>query len=230
MRNYIYYDATYFIYMLPALAISLFAQMRVNSAFRKYRLVRMSSGATGQQAATRILLANGLESVRIEGASGLLSDHYDPAKRILRLSPEVMQGASVASVAIAAHECGHALQHQQNYAFLRLRSALVAYAGIGNMASYFLILAGILFSASGLVLAGIVFFSVFVLFQLITLPVELNASARAKAELDRLGMAAADEMQGVSSMLSAAALTYVAATITALLQLLRLLSLFRRRD
>jgi Zn-dependent membrane protease YugP len=216
--------------MLPALAISLFAQMRVNSAFRKYRLVRMSSGATGQQAATRILLANGLESVRIEGASGLLSDHYDPAKRILRLSPEVMQGASVASVAIAAHECGHALQHQQNYAFLRLRSALVAYAGIGNMASYFLILAGILFSASGLVLAGIVFFSVFVLFQLITLPVELNASARAKAELDRLGMAAADEMQGVSSMLSAAALTYVAATITALLQLLRLLSLFRRRD
>jgi len=225
-----YYDYSYFLYMLPAFLISIYAQMKVQSAYNRYSAMRAQSNITGRQAAQRVLAANGLEEVRIEAAQGVLGDHYDPRTKTLRLSDAVMNTPSIAAVAIAAHECGHALQHQQGYAFLRFRSALVLYANMSNMISFGLIFAGMLFQWMGLITLGICIFSVFVLFQLVTLPVEFNASSRAKAELSRLGIVGSSEEKAVSNMLGAAALTYVAATITALLQLLRLLSLVRRSN
>ncbi|MCL1804216.1 MAG: zinc metallopeptidase [Eubacteriaceae bacterium] len=225
------YDAEfyYLALMVPAMIISIFAQIRVQSAYSKYQRQAMRMPMSGHEAASRILAANGIHDVHIEQTGRKLGDHYDPTSKTLRLSPDVMNKQSVASVAIAAHECGHALQHHDAYAFLQLRSALVSYANFGNSLSYAFIMLGMLFSIQGLMLIGVLFFCAVVAFQLITLPVEYNASARAKKELVRIGAVSGGEDKGISNMLSAAALTYLAAAITAIAQLARLLAMSNNR-
>jgi len=215
------FDPIYFIFMAPAILLALYAQVKVKSAYAKMSRVPSARGYTGSEAATRILHAAGILDVKVEQTQGWLSDHYDPKNRVLRLSPEVYQGRSLASVGIAAHEAGHALQHAENYALLSLRSAIVPVAGIGSWLAWPMIMIGFLLGMMNLVSLGIILFSILVLFQIITLPVEFNASTRAKAVLAGTGITVDQrELQGVASVLDAAAMTYVAATVTAIAQLL----------
>ncbi|MBE6038755.1 MAG: zinc metallopeptidase [Anaerofustis stercorihominis] len=231
MPIFYYYDPTYII-LLPALLISLYAQFRTSSAYAKYSRRANERGITGLEAARRILAANGLSHVQIQVIGGNLSDHFDPTANVLRLSNDVANKASVASVAVAAHECGHAIQHAQGYAPIRWRSAIVPVANLASSASWILLIMGIIFSAQSLVTLGIVFFVGYVLFHLVTLPVEFNASNRAMAQIRELGLSSGDELSHERSMLNACALTYVAAAVMAILQLLRLIVLSRgsRRD
>lgn len=231
-----FYDVRYLCFMAPAFILMMAVQWYVNSAYNRWAQVGARSRLTGAQAAQRLISAGGLYDVRIEGVQGRLSDHYDPRDKVLRLSPGVYQGASVASLAIAAHELGHAMQHHEGYFPLRLRSALVPMVNIGSYLGWFLIMIGIFMRIVDLAWVGVAVFSVGALFALATIPVELNASARAKRLLADSGLiAGADEMQGVNHVLNAAALTYVAALITAVLQLLYWVTLLlgmggRRRD
>jgi hypothetical protein len=217
-----YFDPLYFLLIAPAFLLALYAQVKVKSAFARYRRVGTSTGMTGAQAARRILDVNGLSDVTIEATRGWLSDHYDPRSKTLRLSPEVYATPSIAATGIAAHEAGHALQHASGYAPLKFRNAIVPTAAIGSWLAFPLIFIGLFFaSLKGLALVGFALFTVFVIFQVMTLPVELDASRRAKKAIADLGIIRThEEAVGVSSMLSAAALTYVAATISALAQLL----------
>jgi Zn-dependent membrane protease YugP len=215
-----YFDPLYFLLLGPALLLSVVAQARVSSAFRRYSRVGTAAGMSGAQAAAQILQTHGVGGVRIQRAQGFLSDHYDPRGRVLRLSKSVYDGRSIASVGIAAHEAGHALQHAQNYFPLQIRSALVPVTQIGSWLAWPLLLIGFLFSALELVKIGILFFSGAVLFQLVTLPVEFDASRRAVAVLGRQGILTTQELQGTRRVLSAAAMTYVAAAAAAVLQLL----------
>jgi Zn-dependent membrane protease YugP len=199
----------------------LYAQLKVKSAYSRFSRVGTQRGFSGAQAASRVLEKAGIMDVKIEMAKGWLSDHYDPTRKVLRLSPDVHEGRSVASVGIAAHEAGHALQHATGYTFLQVRSLLVPVAGIGSWLAWPMIILGMILGRMGLVNVGILLFTVLVIFQLITLPVEFNASSRAKKELAGTGIVVSDqEMNGVASVLNAAAMTYVAATITAIAQLL----------
>jgi len=228
--GYYYYDPTYMLIVISAL-ISLFAQFLINSRFSKYSRVRSRSGMTGAQAAERILQSQGIYDVAIQRVSGKLTDHYDPRNKTLNLSDAVYASTSVAAVGVAAHECGHAIQHARGYAPLSFRSALVPVANIGSQLSWLFIILGIFFGGSHtLIMIGILMFSAAVLFQLVTLPVEFNASGRALKLLSETGILQKDEVSDTRKVLSAAALTYVAAATTAVLQLLRLLRLFGGND
>ena len=219
-----YFDPLYLLVGLLALVISGWAQAKVKFAFAKYRAVANSAGLSGAEAARAVLDASGVYDVDVAETQGWLSDHYDPTKRILRLSPEVYQGRSVASIGVAAHEAGHAIQHAHHYVPLSLRTMLVPTASFGSGLAFPLIIIGMfLGGAGGIYLAKVGFwlFATVVAFQIITLPVEFNASTRAKAALAQLSIAQTQsEQTGVHKMLSAAAMTYVAATLTALLYLL----------
>ena len=228
--GYYYYDPTYMLIIISEL-ISLFAQFLVNSRFSKYSRVRSRSGMTGAQAAERILQSQGIYDVAIQRVSGKLTAHYDPRNKTLNLSDAVYASTSVAAVGVAAHECGHAIQHARGYAPLSFRSALVPVANIGSQLSWLFIILGIFFGGSHtLIMIGILMFSAAVLFQLVTLPVEFNASGRALKLLSETGILQKDEVSDTRKVLSAAALTYVAAAATAVLQLLRLLRLFGGND
>ena len=213
------FDPMYFVIVGPALLLSLWATFKVKGAFARYSRERSARGYTGADAAREILRANNLHDVRVVEGRGLLSDHYDPRTRTVNLSPDVYEAPSVAAIAIAAHEVGHALQHAKEYGPLALRSMAVPIASVGSWAPYILFFLGMFLHMLSLVYLGIFLFLGVVVFQLITLPVELNASRRAGEELERLGIAASGEIAGVRSVLSAAAMTYVAAAITSLLTL-----------
>lgn len=228
-----YYDPTYLLVLIGAV-LCLLAQMRVKSTYKKYSRIRSRSGMTGAQAAQRILQLSGIYDVRIEHVRGELTDHYDPSKKVLRLSDTVYGSDSIAAIGVAAHECGHAVQHNKGYAPLTFRTALVPVANIGSWAGIPIILLGAVMGMNQtLIQVGIWVFALAVLFQIVTLPVEFNASGRALAMLGSYGMMAQDETGQCRKVLSAAALTYVAAAAAAILQLLRLILLFgggRRRD
>lgn len=227
------FDWTYLMVLAGAI-LSLIASAKVNSTFQKYARVRSMSGLTGAQVARRILDRNGLSEIPVEHVSGNLSDHYDPSSRVLRLSDSTYNSPSVAAIGVAAHECGHAIQHKESYGPLKLRTAIVPAANIGSRLGMPIILLGLVFGGGGSVLVniGIWVFSLAVLFQIITLPVEFNASNRALAMLDDYGILGQDEKRKAKSVLSAAAMTYVAAAAASILQLLRLMILFggRRND
>lgn len=219
-----------FILILPAIILAAYAQSKVTSTFNKYLRVRNSYGYTGYEVARKLLDFHGLDDVPIELIPGRLSDHYDPRKRVLRLSRDVYESSSLASVGVAAHECGHAIQHQEGYAPLVVRNAIAPIASIGSQAAWVFIFAGFIFNFLNLVDLGILLFSAAVAFQVITLPVEFNASSRAVALLESNGLVPADEIRPAREVLRAAALTYVAATFAAIMQLVRLLVLRSRRD
>ncbi len=220
------FNPTYWLYMMPAIILMLVVQWYVNSAYRKWSQVPNRSRFTGAQAAQRLIQRAGLYGVQIEAVRGNLTDHYDPRTKVLRLSQGVYQGSSVASLAIAAHELGHAMQDQEGYAPLRLRAALVPAVNVGSYLGWILIFIGLLLGFIQLAWLGILVFSLGALFALATIPVELNASARAKRMLVESGLIQTEEeQQGVNRVLNAAALTYVAALITAVMQLLYYVSL-----
>lgn len=225
-------DPTYWLIVGPTILIALWAQFRVKSAYARWSREPNSRGMSGAEAAADMLIREGVNDVRIEMVDGWLSDHYDPTAKVLRLSPANYNGRSVAAVGIACHEAGHALQHANGYAFLGLRSWLVPTASLGSWLSMPLILIGIIFSSLMMIKLGIVFFGLVVVFQLITLPVEFNASSRAKVALAHsMGMGSREEVEGVNDVLDAAAMTYVAAALSALAQLLYfILILNRSRD
>ena len=224
-----YFDPTYILIIIAAI-ISLIAQWRVNSAFSKYSRVASMSGMTGAQAARMILQSNGINDVSVQRISGKLTDHYNPSTKVLNLSESVYGSTSVAAIGVAAHECGHAIQHARGYFPLSLRTALVPVANIGSQLSWVFIIVGAILSFNQtLITIGIIMFSAAVLFQLVTLPVEFNASARALEQLESNGILYRDEVSQTRKVLSAAALTYVAAAATAILQLLRLIILFGGR-
>ncbi len=229
-----YFDPTYWLVIIGAV-LCILAQSRVSSTFRKYARVRSRSGMTGAQAAQRILELSGIYDVRIEYVNGELTDHYDPKAKVVRLSQATYGSASIAAIGVAAHECGHALQHQEGYAPLKIRSALVPAANIGSRLGIPIILVGVLFGMNPyLIQIGIWVFALAVLFQVVTLPVEYNASNRALALLGDYGLMEQNETKGCRKVLNAAALTYVAAAASSILQLLRLVLLFgnnnRKRD
>ncbi|BCS81509.1 zinc metallopeptidase [Anaerocellum diazotrophicum] len=225
-----YFDPLYLVFAIPAFLISLIAQMRVQMVFSKYSRVRTFSGLTGAEVAKNILWSNGIYDVRVEYVPGLLTDHYDPRFRVLRLSQGVFDSNSVAAVGVAAHEAGHAIQHYQKYPWLALRTAMVPVVNIGSNLAFPLILIGLLLKNGDIFInLGILLFSLAVVFTLITLPVELNASKRAVDALKVAGVILPDEEIAVKKVLSAAAMTYVAAVSVAILQLLYYLSLVQRR-
>lgn len=226
---YPFFDSTWLI-VLPGLLIAIWAQFKVKAAFSKYSKVASQSGMTGAMVARAMLDGAGLGDVPIHRVQGSLTDYYDPAKRTLNLSQDVYDSCSIAALGVAAHECGHAIQDLEAYAPLKLRSAVVPVVNIGSNLSWPLFLFGIIFSWEPLLMAGIVLFSLTVLFTLITLPVEFNASSRALLALESGNYLRGQELDGARKVLSAAALTYVAAAVNAILQLLRLLALAGRHS
>lgn len=215
-----FFDTRYMMFMLPAFILMMVVQWYVNSAYKRWSQVAARSRITGAEAAQRLIQAGGLYGVQIEGVQGNLTDHYDPRSKVLRLSRGVYGSSSVAALAIAAHELGHAMQDKEGYAMLRLRSAIVPAVNIGSYLGWILIIIGILLQMTQIAWLGVIVFSAGALFALVTLPVELNASARARQLLTQTGLIVGeDEMKGVNNVLNAAALTYVAALITAILQL-----------
>ena len=223
-----YFDTTYIVLVLPAVLFALWASSNVNSTFKKYSNVQSSSGYTGFDAARRILDANGLGHVRIEQVAGELTDHFDPRTNVLRLSRAVYSGATVASVGIAAHEAGHAVQFARGYVPMKIRSAIIPVTNFGSTLAFPIFLIGLLFSNYTLATAGIILFSLTALFQAVTLPVEFNASRRAMAALDGCNVLTDSEQKGARKVLRAAALTYVAALASALSQVLRLVLIMNR--
>ena len=225
------FDRTY-ILLIIGMLLSLAASAKLKSTFAKYRRIRSASGLTGAEAAARILRAAGITDVQIRAIPGSLTDHYDPRTKTGSLSQDIYGQTSLAAVGVAAHECGHAIQHAVHYAPLEMRSAIVPVANLGSSLSWPLFLIGLLAGIRPLTTAGIVLFSLAVLFQLVTLPVELNASSRALRMLEGTGILGVSETKGARKVLTAAALTYVAALAASILQLLRLLILAggRRND
>lgn len=223
------YYSSYFIYVLPALILAMYAQGKVNSAFTKYAKVYSRRGVTASAIAENILILYGVNDVRVERVSGNLTDHYDPRSKVLRLSDSVYDSASVASIGVAAHEAGHAIQHAKGYLPIKLRNMVLPIANLGSTLAFPLALMGIIFSYGFLIELGIILFSAVVVFQVVTLPVEFNASNRAIKILEENYMLDDEERQGAKKVLSAAALTYVAAAAVAIGNLLRLMSL-RNRD
>ena len=238
MFGYYYgFDLTYLVLVLPCVIFAMVASSRVNSTFKKYSQVRSYRGISGAEAAQRVLSANGVSGVRIERVGGHLSDHFDPRTNVIRLSDSVYSSTSVAAIGVACHEAGHAVQYAKHYAPIKLRAAIIPITNIGSKLAMPLILLGILFSfgetvSYGFVYAGIACFALSLLFQLVTLPVEFNASRRAMIAISECNILSQEEQQGARRTLSAAAMTYVAATAVALAQLLRLLIIFggRGRD
>ena len=222
-------DYTYIVYVLPALIFALWAQVNVKSTFSKYSRVPSDRGMTGYDAARLILDKNGLTNVRIEQVSGELTDHYDPKANVIRLSDNVCGVQTAAAVGVAAHEAGHAVQYAQNYAPIRLRSAIIPVTNLASTAAFPLFLIGIVFSFSTIAYIGVLLFGASVVFQLVTLPVEFNASRRAVAALADSGMSE-DSVNAAKKVLTAAALTYVAALASAIGNFLRLLSIANRNN
>jgi Zn-dependent membrane protease YugP len=215
-----FFDPLYLIFMAPAFLISIIAQIWVKGAFSKYSKMSSQSGYSGAKTAFNILKTNGIDDVSIEETTGFLGDHYDPRTKSLRLSPDVYRSNSLAAIGVAAHEAGHALQHAQGYAPLHLRSLLVPVASIGSNLAWPLLFIGFFLQSMMMVKSGVLLFSGVVLFQLVTLPVEFNASRRALAALRTTGLVSEYEIDGSRKVLTAAAMTYVAAAAAAILQLL----------
>lgn len=222
----LWFDPMYFVFLAPALLLGIWAQVKVKSAYAKAQEVAAGGGLSGAEAAYRILQSNGLDHVAVEPTNGFLSDHYDPRHKVLRLSPDVYQGRSLAAVGIAAHEAGHAIQDRVGYAPLKLRNGIVPLASIGSGMGMFVLMFGLILGSLNLLLVGIVLYSGVVAFQLINLPVEFNASRRAREVLVKYGIVSQDELPVVGRVLNAAALTYVAATLSAILTLLYFLFRF----
>lgn len=228
---YLYYswDWTFFVFIIPAMIIAFIAQIMVNSAYSKYSQVNSRSGFTGAMMARKMLDDKGLFNVRIEKIRGNLTDHYDPRSNVIRLSAAVHDSTSVAAIGIAAHEAGHAIQYAESYGFIKLRNAIIPLTRFSSPAAIILILVGFFLTAPSLIYLGIILYSVAVLFQIITLPVEFNASGRALRTIRDTGILDSDELGASKKVLSAAALTYVAALISSIATLLRLLVLANRR-
>lgn len=216
----------FIVYFALLMIVPMWAQSRVKSTYKKYSKVPTSSAMTGAQVARNILNNNGLFDVRIEEVQGVLSDHYDPRSKVVRLSSNNYHGHSMAAAAVAAHEVGHAIQDAEEYGFLKFRTALVPLASFGSNTAFIVIFAGILLNAMNLVLLGIIFMSFAVLFQLVTLPVEFNASSRAMDQLIMHGMITNNEERETKKVLDAAALTYVAAALVAVAELVRFILMF----
>ncbi len=224
----LYFDSTYLI-VLPAIIFALIAQLMVKSAFSKYSSVKNTYGYTAKEVARRILDNNGLNNVNIEYISGELTDHYDPSANVIRLSDSVYNSTSVAAIGVAAHEVGHAIQHAQGYAPIKIRQSIIPITQIGSKLAVPLVLAGLIFSAlEWLIPVGIFLYTGVVLFQAVTLPVEFNASSRALKTLDENNILLPDEVKMSKKVLTAAAMTYVAAMFSALMSLLRLMLLANR--
>lgn len=213
-----------------SLIITMMAQAFVSSSYSKYSKIKNERGITGAEAARYILDKNGLNNVYVVETGGYLTDHYDPTKKVIRLSRNVYRDASIGAVAVACHECGHAIQDKENYKFMRIRSSLVPIVNFSSYAGYFAIMFGLLFSSQNLIWLGIITEIIILLFQVITLPVEINASKRALTELDYSHMFNSKELKQGKTMLTAAALTYVASIATTIIQILRLILMFGRRD
>jgi len=224
-----YFDYYYLILIVPTLILSLCAQIMVKSTFAKYSKIPCSKKITGQDAAARLMKSNSILDVTIEAVGGSLTDHYDPRSKVLRLSKPVYSETSIAAVGVAAHEAGHAIQHNLSWGPLALRSTLVPVANIGSMFGPYIAMAGLILSMPMLLNIGIILFGAAVLFYVITLPVEFNASSRAIAELQSSNLLSEDELKGVKKVLTAAAMTYVASALTALMSLLRLILLSKNR-
>lgn len=214
------FDPLYLVFMLPGFALSMWASFKVKSTFNEYSQVRALSGMSGAEAATELLRRNGIHDVTVEPVEGFLSDHYDPFHKALRLSPDVYHGRSLAALGVAAHEAGHALQHATAYGPLKFRSLVVKPAQIGSNLGMILAGLGAAMASAQMIWAGIILFSAFVLFTLVTLPVEFNASSRAVAVLEQSGMIRPSERDGTKAVLNAAAMTYVAGAISAVMTLL----------
>jgi len=211
--------------------IVLFAQAKIKTSYSKYKKVACNIGISGCEVARKILDANGLSNVHIIEISGELSDHYDPTRKVVRLSSNIFHGTSIASISVAAHECGHAIQDKENYLFMRIRSMLVPVVNFISYIGYFATIVSLLSGMMGHLIISILILLATLLFQLVTLPVEFDASRRAKEQIELLGLADTNELRGVKSVLSAAAMTYVASLLSTLLNLLRLILMFiGRRD
>lgn len=244
MPFYYYFDWSYLVLVVPALLFSLWASARVNSTFKKYSAIRNARGMTGAEAARAVLNANGVTDVRIEYVSGNLTDHYDPKEKVIRLSQDVYDAATPAAVGVAAHEAGHAAQYAAHYLPIRIRAAIIPATNIGSKLSVPLIILGLLLPGlrifapyteffNLIAWIGVACYSLCVLFQLVTLPTEFNASRRAVTAIERCGLLLPEEQQGAKKVLKAAALTYVAALSASLAQLLRLIIIVggrQRRD
>lgn len=225
-----YYDSIYWIILIPVLLLSLYAQIQVSSSFRRYSRERNRRGVTGAQAAYAVLKAHGVHDVAIRPCRGELTDHYDPRDNAIYLSEPVYNAATVAAVGVAAHEAGHAVQYAKGYAPIRLRSAIVPLTQLGSRFSFFLLLIGMLLYSQSLFFLGILLFSLTTVFQLVTLPVEFNASRRALETIAGEALLDGDELRGARKVLRAAALTYVAALLMSALQLLRYVLVFLGRS
>jgi Zn-dependent membrane protease YugP len=215
-----FFDPMYLLFIAPGLLLSLWASFRVKSTFNKYSQVRSRRGMTGAQAAYELMRRAGINDVEVVRSQGMLSDHYNPVTKKLALSEPVYDSTSVAALGVATHEAGHAIQHARHYAPLWVRSALVPTANIGSSLGYIVMVMGLMFQSTNMVVVGAVLFSAVLLFQVVTLPVEFDASRRAKQLVTEYGIVTMDERKGVDAVLNAAALTYVAAAITTLLTLL----------
>lgn len=224
-----YFDSYYFILVVPAIIISLIAQAGVKSAYSKMAKIPNQRRLTGAQAAYMVLQHYGITNVRIETVNGKLSDHYDPRANVIRLSPEVYSGASIASIGIACHEAGHAAQHAQNYAPIKVRNAVLPVANIGSSAGVLLAIVGYFLGFGLLIDIGIILFAAVVVFQLVTLPIEFNASSRAIKVIEGTNMLYADEVPKAKRVLFAAAMTYVASLLVSLMSLIRLILRTNRR-
>ena len=225
-----YYYITDYGILIVTVLITLIAQAFVSSSYSKYKKVKNKKGVTGAEVAREILAKNGLDNIYVVEVAGNLTDHYDPSRKTVRLSKDIYNGTSVAAIAVASHECGHAIQDKENYTFLKIRAALVPLVNFSSVAGYIAILIGILFSSLQLFWIGILLEAVILVFQLVTLPVEFNASNRALKKIEEYDLVDLEELTGAKKMLRAAAFTYVASAATALLQILRLILIARDRD
>ncbi|MGM9924917.1 MAG: zinc metallopeptidase [Bacillus sp. (in: firmicutes)] len=216
----------FLIYFIIIMAVPILVQLYLKRTYSKYLAVPASSGLTGAQAARKVLDENGLYNVSVEEVHGQLSDHYDPRDKVVRLSSDNFHGHSIAAISVASHEVGHAIQDQVDYGPLRLRHSLVPIANIGSNMSFFVILAGMLLQSANLILLGVILMAAAVAFQVVTLPVEFNASSRARTQMVNLGLIRNEEESGAGKVLNAAAMTYVAATVIAVLELLRFVLMF----
>lgn len=224
-----YFDRTMLL-LLPAIIIAFWAQSKVSSTYKKYRTVRTMNGYTGENVARMILDSAGLYDVPVVETRGELTDHYDPRSRVVRLSTDIFHGSSIAAAGIAAHEVGHAIQHQEQYKPLVLRTSMAVAVNISSQASIFIFMIGLLFSIPMLTNIGIIFFTVAVFYQIITLPVEFNASRRALKILESRNILYGNEVNGAKNVLSAAAMTYVAAALMSISQLIRLIAISNRNN
>ncbi len=216
--------------LIVGFVICAIASWNVNATFKRYQKIGNRRGMTAAQVARQILDDNGLQFVAVERVSGSLTDHYDPRANVVRLSDSVYDSSSVAAIGVAAHECGHAVQHATEYTPIKIRQAIIPITQFGSYAWYFILILGLILSLRPLVYAGILLFSLIVLFQFVTLPVEFNASSRALKTLDNYHILEQDELTSARKVLTAAAMTYVASLVSSILQLIRLLGLVRRRD